>query len=351
MKTDRILGFAAMAAMLLASCSEEQTGFNIGNVPGKATISGDIVYNAGTSLRDGKFVYDIKAAADVEVFVTVDNSGYDSKLEGKSTFSTRTDENGHYSIEVPTGSNSVYATVRTADFAGTMTTVERRNNSIVTVENPVVRWAEQSLSLSDHGIYYGNMTCSHRDPQVLPETYATYAQIQGLYNRNVEKMTPIEAVRDPETNELIGYRDAELDYEWEGFGAVDLIVAVVYRNGGASATYNCTTDATGKYVLNVPVPAFPVEFDINVQAMPKNGTFTTYEATTVTRVVNEVEREYRSYIPHQLNGYYAMSAMSGEDRSVRVEMAGVIKVFDFNGMLFNPFEVDQEIFGYNKYNW
>ena len=46
-----------------------------------------------------------------------------------------------------------------------------------------------------------------------------------------------------------------------------------------------------------------------------------------------------------------MSAMSGEDRSVRVEMAGVIKVFDFNGMLFNPFEVDQEIFGYNKYNW
>lgn len=186
---------------------------------------------------------------------------------------------------------------------------------------------------------------------MLPETYATYAQIQGLYNRNVEKMTPIEAVRDPETNELIGYRDAELDYEWEGFGAVDLIVAVVYRNGGASATYNCTTDATGKYVLNVPVPAFPVEFDINVQAMPKNGTFTTYEATTVTRVVNEVEREYRSYIPHQLNGYYAMSAMSGEDRSVRVEMAGVIKVFDFNGMLFNPFEVDQEIFGYNKYNW
>ena len=67
-------------------------------------------------------------------------------------------------------------------------------------------------------------------------------------------MTPIEAVRDPETNELIGYRDAELDYEWEGFGAVDLIVAVVYRNGGASATYNCTTDPQANMYLMCRFP-------------------------------------------------------------------------------------------------
>lgn len=350
MKKNRIFGIAAVAAMLLTSCSEEQTWFNIDNVPGRATISGDIVYQAGTTLQNGQFVYDVKPASDVEVFVTVANSGYDEKLSGESTFTTRTDASGHYSIEVPTGNGTVNATIRTADFAGTLTTVERQNNKLVSVESPVVRWAQMNLSLSDHGIYYGNMTCSHRNPQVLPESYSKHAEIHGTFNCNVERMTPIEPIYNT-TNTLIGYRDASVSYEWTACPYVDLLVTVKYPDLETPVTYNCTTNSAGDFSLDVPVKEFPASFSFNVTAISKTGTFVTYEPTEELRYVNGVSRTYRSYIDRKLNGYYLMKNNNGNNYDVTFELFSTAYWYEINNFVFVPYTEDQDIYNYNQNNW
>lgn len=354
MKMNKIFGFAALATLLLASCSEEQTAFNIDSVPGKATVSGEIVYNAGTVLQDGNFVYNYQPAADIDVFVTVGNSGYKSDLEGNSVFITRTDENGHYSIEIPTGADgSVSATVRTADFEGVMKVVERKNNTIASVEKPVVRWGKITLNgIRNHGIYYGNIDCSYREPQVLPSSYTNLAKIEGIYMCNVETVEPFEAIRDEETNEIIGYRDAQLTYDWAGFGAADLIFEVTYDGIGTTVSYNCTTAADGKYSLNVPVEEFPAGFSVNIKAMPKNGKFTTYEEVYVTRELSDgTEIEVRSYTAHQLDGYYAMANAAGNNISYEFEMSGLVKKNDVAGMLFHAFENDQDTYDYSESHW
>ena len=74
MKNLKTLSVMALTAAIMTGCSEEQTAFDINNVPGSATIQGTIVYNEGTTIENGRFAYDYRPAANLPVIVIVNNN-------------------------------------------------------------------------------------------------------------------------------------------------------------------------------------------------------------------------------------------------------------------------------------
>ena len=127
------LAFAILTVLTFSACSEDQTAFNIEKVPGRATVQGTITYNEGATVSGGKLSYSYKPAADLKVFITVDNSSYDDNLSGSTVFETTTDANGKYSLEIPVPDYNVNISVRTAQFKGTHSTVEKVNNKVTNV--------------------------------------------------------------------------------------------------------------------------------------------------------------------------------------------------------------------------
>ena len=118
------LAFAILTVLTFSACSEDQTAFNIEKVPGRATVQGTITYNEGATVSGGKLSYSYKPAADLKVFITVDNSSYDDNLSGSTVFETTTDANGKYSLEIPVPDYNVNISVRTAQFKGTHSTIK-----------------------------------------------------------------------------------------------------------------------------------------------------------------------------------------------------------------------------------
>ncbi len=106
--------WAACATLMLTSCSEDQTSFDTSKMPGKATISGKVVYNQGTTIAEGgKFSYDYVPAAKLVIYAEVPNSYYMDGAVGYTTYTAETDEEGNYSFSIPMGVKEATVTIRT----------------------------------------------------------------------------------------------------------------------------------------------------------------------------------------------------------------------------------------------
>lgn len=118
--------FTLLSATLLAvglmftSCKKEQSELTMETVKGKAYITGKVEYNEGFAKESGVIVTDHMApAAGQIVMVQVNTSDYAEGAVGKQTFTTNTDEKGHYTIEIPVSVKGVEATVSVVPFRAT----------------------------------------------------------------------------------------------------------------------------------------------------------------------------------------------------------------------------------------
>ncbi|MCH5218519.1 MAG: hypothetical protein J1F07_08255 [Muribaculaceae bacterium] len=361
MKSIKTLFCAALAAMMLTACSDEQTSFNVDKVPGRGEIRGTIVYNTGAELVDGKFVYDFKPAANVAVYVYAQNSDYSNSLDGQSIFTTTTDENGDYKISIPVTEDNMKVTIRTAAFDGVQTFVEIINGEVVQRERPVVyRGNYQIDAIDNHDIVYANFQCAVTSSDTEYAGFTEVATVKGQIGQNYEYYTAPEQIFNEEKDEegnvinktFAGWESAFITYLFTPAANVDLIVSVNYSGAGhtgieyptgTGVTYNVTTDANGNFELLVPVAEFPASFSYSIEALTYEGTFVHYN-----KVVKEFTYpnenadaepqlgEYIDYEPVTLNGWYAQKYSCNASASFPVASVvstmptteGKIMVFD-----------------------
>lgn len=345
MKSIKTVLAALGVVALMTGCSDNQTSFDVEDVPGKALVQGTIVYNQGATLQDNKFVYEYKPAANLEVIITVDNSSYDSNLKGETVFTTTTDENGKYSIEIPAPANECTVDIRTAQFLGTHSTVQRVNNKIEAVEKNVVYWAKGHANVISKGYYYADLECVTFDTETEFSNYTETATLSGVIGRNAEFYIAPER-RYNEDNELIGIQSASVRNCYVPAPNADLMIQVTYE--GKERTYNATTDSKGEFSINVPVKEFPASFSYTVEIMPQtNATYEHYVAVDKTVEYNEREFTYTDYEVVKMNGWYAQY-ISGNNNSgvASYPVASVTQSFELKALIFRA---QQDVMSENNY--
>lgn len=345
MKLTHFAASAALSLLVLTSCSEDQSSFDIQNVPGRCLIEGVVKYNEGTTMENGHFAYSYKAAANLEITVTVNNSEYGA-LRGESVFTTVTDSEGKYSIEIPAPRNTINATITTADFRGTRTYITDENNKVVTKTQDVIFRGQSSASIHSEGIVYANFECNPHSVNSVISGFNQYAKIEGSVGRGIEYVVPAERLYN-EDNELTGYRDARRYYVYDRCRA-DLIVRVNYQN--ETYIYNVTSGTDGEWTLQVPVKEFPADFTYDVMAMPYDSDYTHYVAEENTYVLPndyyEIERTYTTFTGHTIKGYYSRKWTPRFDASFPV--ANQVCTSQAKVLVFEPFNTVEDTYGYSS---
>ena len=336
------LAFAILTVLTFSACSEDQTAFDIEKVPGRATVQGTVTYNEGATVSGGKLSYSYKPAADLKVFITVSNSSFDDNLAGTTVFETTTDANGKYSLEIPVPDYSVNISVRTAQFKGTHSTVEKVNNKVTNVSKNVVYGGRSSVELISSGYAYCDMVCTPTSyGENLPATFGETVTLKGRVGQNTIVYTPIELIEY-----YPGYQDARITKYFISAGGIDLIIKVNYN--GESFALNATTNSQGEYSILIPVTEFPASFDYEIEALPKVGKFTQYYSYR-----KGINTEYNTfdvtdYMNVQLNGWYGQS--NNINRNATASVANDLKIAPDLYMIFEPY-ADQETHDYSGYSF
>ncbi len=340
MKLTHFAASAALSLLVFTSCSEDQSSFDIQDVPGRCLIEGVIKYNEGTTVENGHFAHSYKPAANLEVTVTVDNSNY-GDLRGESVFTTVTDSEGKYSIEIPAPRNTVDATITTADFRGTRTYITDENNKIVTKTQDVIFRGMSSAYIHSEGIVYANFECTSCSVNSTITGLNELAKIEGSVGRGIEYVVPAEPIYNDSYN-LIGYRDARRSYVFDKCRA-DLIVRVNYQN--EIYTYNVTSGNDGSWTLQVPVKEFPADFTYEVMAMPYDSEYTHYVEEEGKYDYYGSERTYTTYAGHTIKGFYNRKWTPTYQASFPV--ANQVCKSESKLLVFEPFN-GVETFGYSS---
>ncbi len=351
MKLLKKMSVVACAAFALASCSDDQTTFDLQSVPGRAIVQGTVNCNYGATYTGGKMEYSIKPVAGLKVLLTIANSQYAGGLKGESVMETETDENGQYSFEVPVTNSGVDVSISTAQFKGVRTVVERKNNKVVTREENVVfgTTTPSQVSLKNYGIEYANVTCNVTSVDEEIESYGFYARLEGTIGRNTEVYTAPQPHKNYLGN-VTGYDDATVEYRFEPAPQADLIVYVEY--GEAKYTFNATTDRGGNFKLDIPVIEFPADISYRVEAMPQETAFTTYLMNPTPSTFRHQGISYTAYdmTRYLVNGMYEQTDWSGGYYSASFPTGSYPHTFTQKTLIFNPYPTEPT---YNYYmgNW
>lgn len=338
----------AMGLLMLTSCSEDQSTFDIQKVPGRCVIEGVVKFNEGTTLQDGHFSYTYKPAADLDITIVVNNSEY-GNLEGYSTFTTTTDAEGKYSIELPAPLRNASVEILTADFRGVRTVITQENNQIVSKKEDVIFRGKANATIHSEGIVYANVLCTSCNVNTSIEGLSQLATIKGKIGQGVEyKVAPEKKyiLNENEEKEFVGYSNARLSYVFDGAKA-DLIVNVNYN--GENFTYNVTSDSNGEWTLDVPVEMFPASFSYSLTAMPYDANYTHYVPVEKTYTLNSDEedaplRTYVDYEARSIKGFYSQEFNASFNANFPVSAqvcSSKAKIMVFKGL------EGQDLYGYN----
>ncbi len=105
------LFFAALAALALVGCQQEQSELNFSDIAGSATVKGKVLYQVGYTEDGSQLITELAPAANVEVVAQVNYSEYDDEATGVKQYTATTDENGSYEIVVPVTQKALSLTI------------------------------------------------------------------------------------------------------------------------------------------------------------------------------------------------------------------------------------------------
>lgn len=350
MKLLKKLFVVAAATMMFASCSDEQSTFDIENVPGRALVQGVVNCNYGANYVNGKLEYEIKPVANLTVLLTIKNNEYQSGLTGTTVLETVTNENGEYSFEVPVTLSGLKGEISTAQFKGVRTVVERKNNKVVTSEQNVVFGAKSTeVALDNYGIMYQNLMCNVTSTDESVDTYAYYASIKGTIGKNIELYTAPHAEYNDYGN-MIGVMDGVTEKVFTGAANVDLIIRTKCNDN--DIVFNATTNSMGVFTIDVPVIGFPADIKYSVEIMPVETTFTTYVRDEEPTTYKFDGRNYNLYAmtAHTIKGMYSQTIWSTGDNTLNFLTGSYAKTFEMKGLLFTAFP-EEDVYDYNPYSW
>ena len=254
----KLFGAAAVVALILAgaSCSEQkQSEFNFDSVTQEVTISAKITYDAGVEIDSmnpsGYKIANAKPAVGRKVFVEIPFAQYSGgAAAGNKIFETVTDENGVFTITVPTKSTGINGSIRLEEFTALY-------HEYVKMENgkPVFK----------------TKMYSYDTPAGLNNINLKPGQFKFPDNNDIEYVKHALDVPEFEENVTIA-GSINLAYE-TGFrqGAfksannanVEFEIAYPAVAGMAPLKFGTTTDANGNYKITIPMRSLSEGFTIN----------------------------------------------------------------------------------------
>ncbi len=345
MKYLKIMMWAACATLMLTSCSEDQTSFDTSKMPGKATISGKVVYNQGTTIAEGgKFSYDYVPAAKLVIYAEVPNSYYMDGAVGYTTYTAETDEEGNYSFSIPMGVKEATVTIRTQPFESTTTSVEIVDQKLETVTKQVIFKGSGEVKVKWHDLEVRNITLTSVDCDKSPESYKYTVPMEIKIGKNMEYLNPIKEIRSTITGAITGYSDASVEKVWTPAGNVDFVMTV------GDMTLNGTTDANGICRLDIPVKEIPANVSYSIKPVSYTGSFTHYVSIQEIKILpSGHEVTVTNYTREELNGYYDANNDAFEG-NVHYEFASFLQKVEAKGMLFH-ITPGSDAHGYTESGW
>ena len=271
---------AALAVAVLAgtSCSKpEQSQLSLDSIQQTATVQSMVFYSTGVDV-DAQSDYTIenkKPAIGRKVYLEVAYSEYTPSASGTKIYETVTDSTGCFQLQVPTTSDGISATLRLEEFTDVYNEYERMEAG-----QPVFKTTIRNYAFS--------CTLSGLKP-------GTKADVDEItYDNNVLNT---EAFDEKVTLQGSLKLATELGFRQGAFKAAekaDVEFTVIYNRGTSNQlklTFGTTTDAEGKYTLNVPVQSLREGFyieKIKVMGVGENA-FVHYTS------VGETEQLYGAY--------------------------------------------------------
>lgn len=154
MKKFSILAFMAVLAICFTSCDKNQSSFDIEDIETKAKITGKITANTGFDYLNQTV---ITQATGVTVVVEIPNSDLspNSNAQGNARFTTYTDNNGEYTIEVPVAPKGANIVIKAEEYLGDYTTVSTIQYQVA-YEKVVYQTAARNLSIKPNEIWQVN---------------------------------------------------------------------------------------------------------------------------------------------------------------------------------------------------
>lgn len=314
----KLFGAAALVAFILfgASCAnQEQSEFNLDSVKQEVTISATVTYSTGVDVNATSYsIVNSKPAAGRRVFIEVPYAQYSAvAAAGNKIFETVTDENGKFSITIPTKSTGINATIRMEEFTDIYRTYEKMGADGKPVFKTELR--NYDFSVATNGLKPG----AFRFP-----------------NEIVYNSTKIDV--DQFSNDVTMTGKVNLAYEtgfrkgaFKAASKATVEFTVVYDYGTTSALelkFGTTTDAQGNYSISLPVKSLADGFHITGLKVLGIGDsqFTHYDTDSTTVKV---------YGAYQLMNFGNTAGVGG------LTFANIIEGVTYNlgsqNLLFTPY--------------
>lgn len=342
----------ASALVVFSSCLKEQTALSIEDIPGTAKVMGTLTYNEGQAYEGGKFVELKKVAAGVEVVVKVfnddltpaDESSDDPNVSvtGYTDYSTITDENGAFEIEVPAVDNGVKYKIFAPSFEGVKKELKadcwKGGEPVFDEAEGVFVLDDQpgSMTLKPGSISVEKVAYSFKpfaQEKVLP-TYVTLIVEAGI------GVCVQETVTDNNSSQSYKRPSAALEYA----KGIDVVVQVTYGEDydGEVRYYGGTTGSDGTFELEIPATSEDMKADIQLQAREFVGeedfTYYTYNDDRTGTVSHDITGGLYTFVQFDTAGCGERNfEFFTPVASVTMQVGSIVSGADEDGLYFESY--------------
>ena len=273
----KLFGAAALVAFILfgASCSKEQSELKLSSIKQQIEISATVTYSTGVDVNATTYsVINNKPAAGRKVFIDVPFAQYQiaaAATAGTKVYETVTDENGKFSISIPTKSDGTAFTIRMEEFTDTYRTYEKMGAD----GKPVFK--EELRQYSYSKAFAASMPGSLQFPEEI--VYDNKKIDIDLFKESVTLAGNINLACET------GFREGK----FQPANKANVEFTIIYDKKPAPATneeitFGTTTDANGNYSITIPMKSLADGFDISsIKVLGiGNSQFTHYINDTTT---------------------------------------------------------------------
>ena len=244
------LSIMAITSLLFVGCQEDQSEFSLESISDLATISGTVYYSTGVDTVGTDYTYDVlKPAAGRKIFVEIAYSQYKDGSEGTKIYETIIDENGHFSIQVPTKANGINATLRLEDFTANYTEYLKMEAGKPVFKTSLYRYSKSmNLTTLKPG------ACEFVDEEAI-QYDRTSVSLDG-YNESVTLTGTIHLAIET------GYRQGEFVKAKEAAVEFQIDYGEAQNNQPVYFNFGTQTDENGNYSIKIPAKSLKEGFTI-----------------------------------------------------------------------------------------
>lgn len=263
------IALLAIIAITFANCTEqEQSRFEVSDIPTHAKLIGRLAYDEGIVLKNNKYVQSIKPAANKMVYLEIENATLtpnNTEANGYTVLTTTTNEDGEYEFNnIPVVYNGTNATIRVESFLGEYQSVEGVHSG-----KPEYNTTEGMFVIEPQTV-----TLKPNDFKINDAVYVMEGRnVNSIYNKYEHTSTFYVQVgqnnyseKDGDHDKFFGpdgeYSLRKIDKKYKGANKVDVIVTIGENN------YVATTNSSGRATFIIPAEKRYYATEALVDAIP-----------------------------------------------------------------------------------